>query len=194
MLRRQVKVLCWRESSKVCFQQNGEIIGSGRSYSYKQEWVSMTDEDFVDSSGFHDKAYDQNKRADVKSRDFICSSARVGPYKVDAYELIRALGWKPYPDLFKYEDPVARVDPDGIWSFDEKSSSLIRQKVPGEDTIGDLKVSYEVLDADFDDKREVQMSACGVGKGDKLVRFEELKAVVCEHYTSKKDFIKRFAR
>ncbi len=78
--------------------------------------------------------------------------------------LEEALGWKKLEDLFKYEDPVARVDPDGIWSYDETNHSLIRQKVPGEDTVGDLRVSYEVLNADFDEKKEVQMSACGIGR------------------------------
>ena len=81
---------------------------------------------------------------------------RVGPYRIDFKDMIMAFGWKKLTDLFKYEDPVARVDPDGIWSFQESTGSLIRQKVPGEDTVGDLIVSFFVLDADFDDsKREV---------------------------------------
>ena len=43
----------------------------------------------------------------------------------------RALGWKPFTELFRYEDPVARVDEDGIWSYEENNHALIRQKVPG---------------------------------------------------------------
>lgn len=108
-------------------------------------------------------------------------------------DLERAFGWKKFTDLFKYEDPVARVDPDGIWSYDEDSCSLIRQIVPGKDTIGDIIVSYEVLDADFDSKREVQMSACGIGKQEKLVRFSEMRTTLCEHFTGKKEFIKMHA-
>ena len=46
-------------------------------------------------------------------------------------DMASAYGLKRYTDLFKYEDPVARVDKDGIWSYDTKQGALIRQKVPG---------------------------------------------------------------
>lgn len=50
--------------------------------------------------------------------------------------------------------------------------------MPGEDTVGDLIVYFEVLAGDFDSKREVQMSACGIGRGDCLEKFEELTTSV----------------
>jgi len=105
-----------------------------------------------------------------------------------------ALGWKQFTELFKYDNPVAKVDSDGIWSYDEKKYALIRQKVPGEDTVGDLVVTYEVLDDDFDSKREVMMSACGIGDGDTLKLFDELTTTVCEGYTGKKEFVRKYAR
>ena len=62
--------------------------------------------------------------------------------------------------------------------------------MPGKDTVGDLKVRFLVLNADFDTgKKEVEMSACGIAKGDRLQRFDEISRTVCEHYTSKKNFI-----
>ena len=60
--------------------------------------------------------------------------------------------------------------------------------------MGDLIVSYEVLDDDFDDKREVMMSACGVGNGEKLEKFDELITTVCAGYTSKKDFVRTYLK
>lgn len=65
--------------------------------------------------------------------------------------------------------------------------------MPGKDSIGDLKVNYLVLNASFDTgKKEVEMSACGVAKGDRLFRFAELNRTVCENFTSKKNFIKLY--
>ena len=104
----------------------------------------------------------------------------------------KALGWKRFTELFKYEDPVARVDPDGIWSYDDTNHALIRKKVPGEDTVGDLVVTYDVLDDDFDAKKEVMMSACGIGNGDSLLPFDELSTSVCAGYTGKKDFVRKY--
>ena len=87
---------------------------------------------------------------------------------------------------------MARIDPNGIWSYDENNHALTRQRVPGEDTIGDLIVSYEVLNDLFDSKREVMMSACGIGNGDKLLHFDELSTTVCAGYTGKKDFVRKY--
>ena len=35
-------------------------------------------------------------------------------------------------------------NPNGVWSFDADASMLRRRKVAGTDTIGDLRVTYEV--------------------------------------------------
>lgn len=101
-------------------------MGAGKSYKYSKEWVPLKDK-FIDSGNFHDKKYDVNERPlNLCSETFTCSSVRVGPYRVDLSDLIKAFGWKKYTELFKYEDPVARVDPDGIWSYHEKTFTLIR--------------------------------------------------------------------
>ena len=34
LLKRDIKVLCWVETSRVSYHQNGEIVGSGKSYKY----------------------------------------------------------------------------------------------------------------------------------------------------------------
>jgi len=174
--------------------QTDEIIGSGKSYKYRKEWVLL--EDMPESKTFKDKTYDENRRPrGLHSEVFLCSFARIGPYKIEISELEHAFGWKVFTSLFKYDEPIARIDSDGIWSYEESTHCLIRQKVPGEDNIGDLKVTWFVLNADFDDtKKEVQMSACGVAKDDRLERFEELTRTACENYTSKQNFIKAFAK
>ena len=154
LLKRNVKVLCWKETSQNSYHQNGEIVGKGKNYKYSEEWVS-SENGFIDSSDFHDKTYDLNQKPSLKGRTFGCNQVRVGPYSAQLGDLALALNWKKFTELFKYEDPVARVDPDGIWSYQESSNSLIRQKVPGKDTVGDLIVEYLVLNADFDSKKEV---------------------------------------
>ena len=125
-LKREIYVLCYQETSSVCYHQNEEIVGSGKSYKYTKEWVSLKDS-FIDSSNFHDKKFDVNERpVGLCSETFTCSSVRVGPYRIDLSDLTKAFGWKKFTELFKYEDPVARVDPDGIWSYEEKTFTLIR--------------------------------------------------------------------
>ena len=63
---------------------------------------------------------------DLSCELFTCQSVLVGPYRVAVDDMVSALGWKLFTDLFKYEDPVARVDPDGIWSYEESTHTLIR--------------------------------------------------------------------
>lgn len=55
----------------------------------------------------------------MRSKIFQCASVRVGPYRVNLGDTGNAFGWKRFTEPFKYEDPVARVDPDGIWSYNE---------------------------------------------------------------------------
>ena len=55
-------------------------------------------------------------------------------------------------------------------------------------------MTFDVLNDDFDDKREVMMSACGVGNGEKLELFDELSTTVCSGYTSKKDFARTYLK
>ena len=194
ILKRTVKVLCWKEIQSDCFHKDGELVGSGKSYRYKKVWIDS--KEFIDSKNFNDKSYQVNIRPPegIESETFYCSTVRVGPFRVNHADVEKAFNWKKFTEPFKYENPVARVDPDGIWSYDEHSCSLIRQKMPGQDTVGDLEVSYEVLDDDFDTKREVMMSACGIGDGDTLQPFDELTTSVCEGYTGKKDFVKKYVR
>ena len=188
MLRRTVKVLCWRETIQDCLYSNGELVANGKAYKYNKCWVNMNNTDFIDSSSFNDKTYNVNKRAPIgiESQVYTCSECKVGPFIVDVSDVEKALGWKKFTNLFQYEDPAPRIDDDGIWSYDEKQHVIIRQKVPGVNTIGDIVISYEVLDEDFDSKREVMMSACGVAIKNKLQRFEQLSTTVCSGYTGKK--------
>ena len=127
LLKRDIKVLCWVETSRVSYHQNGEIVGSGRSYKYSKEWISTEKAGAVpDSSCFNDKAYNLNRTPSLTSRIFSCNIAKVGPYKVNPVDLAIAIDWKQFTDMFKYEAPVARVDPEGIWSYEESTNRLIR--------------------------------------------------------------------
>ena len=52
LLRRNVKVLCWRESTSDCFLKDGELVNVTKAFKYKKVWVN--DSDYIDSSSFHD--------------------------------------------------------------------------------------------------------------------------------------------
>ena len=47
--------------------------------------------------------------------------------------------------MYEMTQFVPIPDRDGVWSFDSAKQELRRQRVPGTDQIGDLKVTYDCL-------------------------------------------------
>ena len=62
--------------------------------------------------------------------------------------------------MFKHSDFKAPSDPAGEWTFNEKKQLIRRSKVQGEDSIGDLKVTYQVIDG-FTPEKGMVVSAIG---------------------------------
>ena len=93
----------------------------------------------------------------------------VGPYQVDVKSLEKALSnrFKQCPNenklstyvqlknIFESDFEDDYVDPRGTWKYNDKKHYLHRRKVAGEDTVGDLQVTWFVLNAGFEDEKEV---------------------------------------
>ena len=62
--------------------------------------------------------------------------------------------------MFKHSEFQAPEDADGVWTFDERKQLIRRRKVPNEDSIGDLKVTYETIDG-FTAEKGMEVSAIG---------------------------------
>ena len=71
---------------------------------------------------------------------------RVGDfYSVNLHDLEKAFGTTQLTDMSKHAKISAAFDRNGIWEKDSHSNRLVRRKNPGRDTIGDIRVSYRVL-------------------------------------------------
>ena len=211
VLVRSVKVLCWKEktyNSMSCMdtEENGtdDIIEQKQCYEYEKKWVDT--KNYIDSSTFNNKDYNLNIKPAMHESScfFKCQRLSVGPYQVDVKSLEKALSnrFKQCPDENKlstyvqlknifesgFEDDY--VDPRGTWRYNGKKHYLHRRKVDGKDTVGDLQVTWLVLNAGFEDEKEVQMSACGYAQGGQLKKIPELDCMLSMDYTSKRQFIK----
>ena len=60
----------------------------------------------------------------------------------------------------------------GVWTYDGTQSMLRRQKIMGQDTIGDLRVTYKVPQSLSD----TQASILGTVKGGKVTKINELRS------------------
>ena len=70
---------------------------------------------------------------------------RVGDYySVNLHDLEKAFGTTKL-DMAKNANISAEFDRNGIWEKDSQNNRLVRRKNPGRDTIGDIRVSYRVL-------------------------------------------------
>ena len=92
-----------------------------------------------------------------------CESVKLGHFLIDTQSVIQ-LGWKigrsQYKQLFQHSEFKAPVDPDGVWTYNERENMIRRSKVEGEDSIGDLKVTYETING-FCAEENMNVSAIG---------------------------------
>ena len=49
-----------------------------------------------------------------------------------------------YQEMFMDSNFQQRYDPAGIWAFDPENHTITRQKVPGQNHVGDIRISYYV--------------------------------------------------
>ena len=66
-------------------------------------------------------------------------------YSVNLHDLENAFGTTKLTEMAKHAKISAEFDRNGIWEKDSQNNRLVRRKNPGRDTIGDIRVSYRVL-------------------------------------------------
>ena len=91
-------------------------------------------------------------------------------------EVEKAFGLTKLNNMFKHAPLTSECDKNGIWSHDSRNGCLVRQRNPGKDTVGDLRVSYRVL-REFEGigSREVWASVCGIPTGNRMTTWGPLK-------------------
>ena len=99
--------------------------------------------------------------------------------------------------MFQHSQFEAPEDPEGTWTFDESKQLIRRRKVPSQDSIGDLKVTYEVING-FSADGQLEVSAAGRQYTDKrtgTVRLEkhpELETTLVRGKMAKFDLVKKY--
>ena len=92
-----------------------------------------------------------------------CDGVKLGNYVVDTQAVIQ-LGWtygrSQYKQMFKHSEFQAPEDKEGVWTFDERKQLIRRRRVQNEDSVGDLKVTYETIDG-FTAEKGMEVSAIG---------------------------------
>ena len=69
-----------------------------------------------------------------------------------------------YTDMFKYSPFKASQDSEGTWTFDAQKQELRRHKKAGQDTEGDIKVTYSVYKNFFKAKDKHDLSVTAIGR------------------------------
>ena len=189
---RKVEVFQWRETATQVEERRGDQARRGTKYSYKAEWSSQ----FVSSSGFKDPKYRQNIAPDVHDETIHGGQVRVGNfYTVGLSDLERAFGRTQLRDLRQPGGaPSAEWDRNGVWAVDSRNGCLVRQRNPGKDTVGDIRIKYEVLQ-DFDRAHTggVYVSVCGVPGGNSIHPWRILSCSVQKGVTSLQSIMNKYA-
>ena len=111
---------------------------------------------------------------DVKEQRITGGQVRVGGfYTVDLGELEKGFGLVPMQ--VSPGSVSAEYDRNGIWSVDSRNNCLVRQKNPGKDTVGDVRIRYKVLDT-FSGSGAFA-TVCGVPKGNMITRWNSVSGV-----------------
>ena len=111
---------------------------------------------------------------------------------MDLNDLKDAFGLRKLQDIFAHGQLSAEFDKSGIWAVDSKNHCIVRQRNPGKDTVGDVRVSYQVLNQ-FEMVRSghVQASVCGVPQGNRIVRWPKLTSSVMSGTLTKDKFLEK---
>ena len=181
VLYRDVEVLCWTERKETVTERRGDMERKLDKYHYKCEWVS----NFVDSRSFKDQKYNHNVRPNVHSERIGGGQIRVGDYQVNQGDIESAFGLRKLTDLFKHGQCNVANDREGIWQHDSRNSCLVRQRNPGRDTVGDVKVSYRVINLG------PRATVLGIPNGNRLDRWSSLSTSVMAGIVDKMTFLQQ---
>ena len=147
MIRRRVEVYCYREDVSKRIERDGDQSRRVTDYKYTSVWLDAKNQ--IDSTAFKDQNYNLNKKVFFQTESFKTSEdILVDPagFKVDAKYLTDLTTQKTTKlmDLFPNGGMVEHTSEDGAWYHDADSGYIRCQRIKGKDTIGDIRVSYEV--------------------------------------------------
>ena len=112
-------------------------------YDYTLGW--QTDHFYKPSTTFKNQAYNKNIDPNLKSQDFGAPKINLDNSDnvlINMNELKRDLIYPLTGILYQSSSISALVDSQGIWKYDQKEDFFVRQRNPGQDTIGDIRVRY----------------------------------------------------
>ena len=156
---------------------------SGTRCEYHCHW--MPAKDYINSWNFKDKKK-VNIKPDFKDQKFSAKQVFLGPLPFDIQDVewqlsLLQVKFKP---IFTDRIFTPPEDPRGIWSFDAEDQVIRREKVPGKDTPGDLRISYKVLQS-FERMFGVNMTAVGEFDGKRLEKLDKLLTIVTMNRSTK---------
>ena len=100
-----------------------------------------------------------------------------------------------FTEMFKHSPFEAPDDTQGTWTFDAENQELRRRKKAGQDTEGDIKVTYAVFKT-FHKRSKPDMKVTAIGRQKTidnqsmaLIPLEEFRTMLVRHHIGKSDFI-----
>ena len=92
--------------------------------------------------------------------EFKCKGVKLGPFNIDIKHANNIGMRHQYAEMFADEKFVPSYDSLGIWSYDEAAFLIRRQRVPGMDQIGDIRIGWVVTP----NKEGIEMTVIGKQK------------------------------
>lgn len=132
----------WEEKVEYHSQRIGDWVNKASKVDYQVAWRDA--DAFIDSSVFLDKSKDINVPTDLKSTRYEHERIMLGPYQIESNLVSNVPTRVQYSDMFKNTPFVPKDDPHGVWSFDDKTNLVRRQRVPGRDQVGDIRIGWIV--------------------------------------------------
>ena len=136
-------------------------------------------------------------RPDVQAEIFTESNVRVGDfYSVDIHDLSSAFGTVvATKELIEGTPAMAEFNRNGIWAIDRACNCLVRQRNPGKDTVGDVRIKYRVLNQ-FNNigRSDVWATVCGIPNGERISKWDRLNNSIMAGKVPKASFVYKHSK
>lgn len=188
IMARRVEVYCYSEKKKTVEEKHGDMKRTQTVYDYKLGWQSTVF--YKSSKNFKNKAYDKNVDPDLKPVEFSAPTITLDNSDnifVNARD-IASQAFAPIKHMYIGSDKIsALVDSKGIWMYDKNENCFVRQRNPGQDTIGDIRVTYLIA------PDKIRQSYCGIysHKDRTVVKHEDLKVSFVNEKISQEKFLNK---
>lgn len=87
---------------------------------------------------------------------------------------------------------MAEFSRNGIWSIDSKNNCLVRQRNPGKDTVGDVRIKYRVIEQ-FQNigRSDIWATVCGIPNGERISQWDRVKNSIMAGKVPKARFVEQ---